>query len=1338
MNENQKIEVNIANNLLDPNPRVDLPNVDPNPERQPKMEVIHPTLAQLLEFEELSWPNPAERATNEDLKKRMNAFPEGIFMLLADGEPVAQITGSPKNIFDPDTIDSFERMRDMEVDRKSPVLWITNMASRADAKGKGYVSTLMSAVIAWATENGYQSVMAGVTCDGYTKLKEEGKVASIDEYMEKFGNPGVNTFRSAARKSEQNPENYIFVWNSDPIADYWPEDKESEGFGVMVEVDLNREALDNRSWIIPSLDILERISEEHFVAAAVEAVDDYPRGHKEMHGRSARKVYYEYRKYRNLPLAMIEEAKEKYFQQHQEKEAILSDLDNQLMRKERISELWLSQVMREADLYYSLFELLRKLANRKKEMGEIAEAKKETIEFRYDLSAVNNLGVEGRQTITGQENTMFLLLPAVGCKMDCEHCSPKHLAHPDYRVTVESATEAVEQTREFLRQNDGVQTLKLFNAGNILWGSEFGKAAALHERYWDLLPEILIDYPDLLTIEIEVRLDEFSEKIANPEIQTLDKKQIVRDRLFTLNNNLKKIGKELRVILAPEYADNIIAKQQGTVAKGIRNARAAVDFLKKNEIPWLGYTMFGGRLKDRTILPVESLESVIDTTKYILDSGGREAVINCQYLDPINQDEERKDGIRYYVPNKRAINDLLKMLFYKRIISPDRRVRISVDKEDSIIGTVGAADLDPSIDRRFLKLIANFNNADDQRAFLMKEMALTDDKQERAGFLKMAEISSGVEKMMSNTGIDLLIFDLPFHSDPRLRESSFSDFGRVQEVPRGALSVATHLNRRNFDTKVVPMDAFMHQDYKRYCLLKPEEIGENSFFESLHRVFDEQIRKYNPRVIGISYMFSPNRRSMLEIVRYLKETYRRPVILGGNAATLEKMDDESGVLERAMLSPDGGADLIVNYEGEAPMAKVMKKLADADFDLSKVDLSKIEGITYFDNDSDKVVSTAAVPRGEGLGQSEDDFDPDYAGGLDYNLLTRFEGMDLRDFNNYALFSRGCKGCCEFCTSRQFWKGAVTPIGLLSFKSELINLAEEISSYSSKINRNENVLERERIKEIGLLDDDILLELSFHKGRFISTTEKFELIGKNRGAEIETKTVFEVIKPTLDEIKERYPDLQFMIQTRYGHLRDEQDKKEGETSERELELARLPVNNLIHNQDNYLSMLKETGVKRVYLGMESADQGVLDEVRKLSHVDWLISSCQMIKKAGLEVGLFWIIGLPGSNVEAEEKTLAMIEFLIENKLIDEFEAHIFVPLPGTKGAKSNLIKLEVDNPTEISYISGKPVHQCIDKAGEITLSGQQMEDYWAKSKKLAQSLQKQKIIAKPTELSPDLD
>lgn len=1282
-----------------------------------KIEIIQaPSLAALVRFEELSWPED-ERATPEDLQRRLDAFPEGIFMLMADGEPQAQITISPKDIHDPDTIDSFEKMRDMAVDRESPVLWVTNMASNMESKGKGYVSGLMSHVMTWAEESGYQSIMAGVTCDNFTDLKASGDVASIDDYMSKRLNPGVNTFRSAAKKYEQKTGYKAFVWNSDPIKDYWPADKASDGYGVMVEVDLPGKDYGQHP-ITPPIAVLERTSRGHII----ERYRAYSHAGSAIGEGIAATVYDVWYVHRNDSISTLRQLSntlaDEYSRTWDKIEKLPYDADEQTdksLRDKAVTSLFCFEIVQ------SIVESRSRAEIESQELTRVPD-----IEYSIDLDEVNVLGVQDRQTASGKERTMSLLVPPRGCKMKCDFCSPSHIANPNFPLTAEATEKVAIEVNNELRKNGGADVIKLFNAGNILWGSEFGQeSGALHEHFWEVLPEILAD-SGLKAVEIEVRLDEFTDggNSDNP-VSTNSRREIVRNRLVKLKSELEKVGISLRVILAIEYNADLAGEQKGTINKGTENSIKAISFLDQHNIEWLGYAMLGGRLKDKTIDRADGIKSAVETVEFGFQNGAREMIVNCQYLDPINRFEEERDQIPYYVPTKQDILEVLSRLAHK--LNNSYRLRITVDKEEIIKGTLGAEDYDPAMDSEFMSFVEKFNNAPHQSAFyrLSKYHFLNQPDSGHWG----EDFYDGIEREDNSDqeGIDVLFLDLPFHSDPRLRDSSFSDFGKRQEIPRGVLSVATHLNRRGIKSRVVPTDAFVNQEYKTYDLdLHPEQIDQNTFVNFLLKNIDEQIERYKPKAIGISYMFSPSKESMFEVVRYIKERYGIPVILGGNAATLEKRDHQDSGLEEEMLSPFSGADAIVNFEGESAMMGIMKKLKDADFNIKEVDLSEVGNLTYRDRQTNKIINTPEIPRELTLGRGEEDYDPDHAGGLDYNLLARFGGMDLRDFNNYALFSRGCHGCCEFCTSPQFWKGVVSPMGLTSFEDEVHQVADAISSYSKKIDRsNDSDQMKNEGKEIGLLDDDIFLALDTYNGEYVTPEEKKILVEAGKGDEIKRTTVFEVIKPVLDRVKAEYPDLEFMIQTRYGHFRDEVSTEQHDNvSELEQRYAKMRSNNLIVDQPKLLKMVKESGVERVYLGMETADQSTLDEIKKMSFVNWLIPACQKIKEAGLTVGMFWIIGLPGSTVEGEEKSLEMINFLIEHDLIDEFEAHIFVPLPGSKGAQSKLIEKTIKS-SEVSYISGKPTHICLDREGHETLNGSQMEDYWKESKELTEILKAKK-------------
>lgn len=197
-----------------------------------RYEIIQsPVLERLVDFERMSWPSELQ-ATPEELRVRLETFSEGIFLLVDEGEDVAQVTVSPKAVPSKDLIVIFEAMRDLPVDRSSKILWVTNIATGMKSVGKGYGTKLLEGVVSWSIKAGFEAIMAGVTCYGFAKALQNREVRSIQEFMERDLNPAVRVFRASAEA------NGCGFSSGTPLADYWSGDKESAGYAVLVTIDL--------------------------------------------------------------------------------------------------------------------------------------------------------------------------------------------------------------------------------------------------------------------------------------------------------------------------------------------------------------------------------------------------------------------------------------------------------------------------------------------------------------------------------------------------------------------------------------------------------------------------------------------------------------------------------------------------------------------------------------------------------------------------------------------------------------------------------------------------------------------------------------------------------------------------------------------------------------------------------------------------------------------------------------------------------------------------------------------------------------------------------------------
>jgi len=175
----------------------------------------NPSLEDLMEFEKVSWPTDLQ-ADEATLQKRLDDFGIGVFVLEVADEIVCQITVAPKNI--PHEIKGFTQMRDLSVDKESKDLWVINIATRMDRRGKGYAKKLMKFVIHRGGLAGFDTIQTGVTCHG---LKESG--LSVGEYMKRGLNPALNLFGDVEWELVEN---------------YWPDDKGSLGYGVILKLKL--------------------------------------------------------------------------------------------------------------------------------------------------------------------------------------------------------------------------------------------------------------------------------------------------------------------------------------------------------------------------------------------------------------------------------------------------------------------------------------------------------------------------------------------------------------------------------------------------------------------------------------------------------------------------------------------------------------------------------------------------------------------------------------------------------------------------------------------------------------------------------------------------------------------------------------------------------------------------------------------------------------------------------------------------------------------------------------------------------------------------------------------
>ena len=95
----------------------------------------------------------------------------------------------------------------------------------------------------------------------------------------------------------------------------------------------------------------------------------------------------------------------------------------------------------------------------------------------------------------------------------------------------------------------------------------------------------------------------------------------------------------------------------------------------------------------------------------------------------------------------------------------------------------------------------------------------------------------------------------------------------------------------------------------------------------------------------------------------------------------------------------------------------------------------------------------------------------------------------------------------------------------------------------------------------------------------------------------------------------------------------------------------------------LKQLKEAGLSRIHMGMESGDDVVLEKVKKGVTSDQIIEAGQRVKESGIELSEYYMVGLGGAE-RSEEHALESARVL--NAINPTFlRMRTTVPIPGTE-------------------------------------------------------------------------
>lgn len=103
----------------------------------------------------------------------------------------------------------------------------------------------------------------------------------------------------------------------------------------------------------------------------------------------------------------------------------------------------------------------------------------------------------------------------------------------------------------------------------------------------------------------------------------------------------------------------------------------------------------------------------------------------------------------------------------------------------------------------------------------------------------------------------------------------------------------------------------------------------------------------------------------------------------------------------------------------------------------------------------------------------------------------------------------------------------------------------------------------------------------------------------------------------------------------------------------------------HVDNETIELMKKAGNIQIAMGIESKSEKLLKEVNKEVNTDITIEMINLIKKHGIQIQAYIMVGLPGDTFNSVLENIEFIGELVKEELIDATHLAIMTPYPGSE-------------------------------------------------------------------------
>lgn len=235
--------------------------------------------------------------------------------------------------------------------------------------------------------------------------------------------------------------------------------------------------------------------------------------------------------------------------------------------------------------------------------------------------------------------------------------------------------------------------------------------------------------------------------------------------------------------------------------------------------------------------------------------------------------------------------------------------------------------------------------------------------------------------------------------------------------PMGPAYLGAILEREGIDVKI--LDSLI-EDWDREETITGKFIRVGLSFQDI----EKEIVEYGPDMVGISCLFTKQRRNAHEIARIVKDNDKKAIVVMGGAHATVCTD---------LVLDDSNIDFVILGEGELTIKSLINYIN------GKSNLDDVDGIGYRSN-GEKVI----VPKVRFI-QDLDSL-PFPARHLlnmkSYFGLKSCHGKRKKERFSPIITSRGCPAKCNFCTAHNVWGRTFRKRSPKNVIKEMMHLKEE--------------------------------------------------------------------------------------------------------------------------------------------------------------------------------------------------------------------------------------------------------------------------------------------------------